>query len=133
MELERLAAAEFGMVGDGVGRTGDGVGCGVIVPIVGCGVIVPTGGRKKLVAAGSPAAVPGNAKCPVSPGGGVWLIGVPIPPVHGPPVSGVCGSSRNARTNWSRRGSLAELRRSWWPHADATTGAGRPGKGLTST
>ena len=124
MELPRLAMEGFWLVGVGVGRAGDGEGCGVIVPIVGCG---------RLVAAGSPTAVPGNVECPVAPGTGIWLVGVPIPPVHGPPVSGVRGSSRNACTNWSRRGSLAELRRSWWPHADATTGAGRPGKGLTST
>jgi Pyridine nucleotide-disulphide oxidoreductase, dimerisation domain len=54
--------------------------------------------------------------------------GVPVPPVHAPPYSGVYfWDARNVLTNCCSRGSAGEVRRSWNPHEVATIGAGSPG------
>src|SRR5260370_3904520 len=70
-----------------------------------------------------------------APGGHVaycWS-GVPTPPVHGPPYSGVYfWEARNLFTNCCSRGSVGEDRRSWNPHELATIGDGSPGNGVRS-
>src|SRR3989442_15756041 len=59
--------------------------------------------------------------------------GVPAPPVHRAPGSGVWGPWRKSWMKASRRGSWTESSRSWRPQALATIGLGRFSKALTST
>src|SRR6266545_5453164 len=59
--------------------------------------------------------------------------GVPTPPVHAPPCSGVyVGDARNLFTNCCSRGSAGELTFSWNPQEDMTIGDGSPGYGVRS-
>ena len=59
--------------------------------------------------------------------------GVPTPPVHAPPYSGVyAGDARNLFTNCWSRGSADELSFSWYPQEETTIGDGSPGYGVRS-
>lgn len=59
--------------------------------------------------------------------------GVPVPPEHAAPCSGVWGPLAYFVTKAASRGSSVELSCSCRPHAEATTSAGRPARGVTRT
>ena len=87
--------------------------------------------KKRFIPNETVATVTGSARPAVlsaPPSGAQLWSGVPVPPVHGAPYSGLYfWDTRNLLTNSCSRGSVGEVSRSWYPHEETTIGAGSPG------